>query len=338
MKDYEGSIDGKFPIRLHLVNWGTGSLSGNYWYKKVGKKIELYGEFINGSNTAFNIKEYAQDKHTGTFEGKFENADKISGTWSDPKSTKKRSFVANAVKTAADNSGWSGTWHLNDVWDSGTLLIGNVRKDSADFAISVFRGGHMGEVEGTAVRKGNQLIFNQHILAVEDPASKCAMTLTLKGDYVQIEQTSSGWECGFGMRAYAGGKFEKRKLSLKPTIKYGAEEVFANKAQHDGFYALVGAKMYEKFAYNLQGFEKQEQVAGDGFKATVVTGAAIGMYMTNEAIIMYDGRGKYWAATLDFVGEQGLVRYFSNDDKWKKKMPPTIEKWRERFSEYEVSF
>lgn len=333
MRDYEGSINGQFPVKMHLVNWGGGNVSGNYLYKKVGKKIDLYGEFT--SDNGFNIKEYAADKHTGTFEGKFEGSDKITGTWSDAKGTKKFPFEITAIKKEADNSGWSGTWYLNDVWDSGTLLIGNIRKDSLDFAISVFRSGHMGEIEGTAARKGTQAIFTQRI---NDSDGKCALNFTLQGTSIAIEQVSSGWDCGFGMRAHASGKFDNKKLALKPKISYGAEGVFANKAQHDGFFALVGSKMYELFAFNMQGFEKQEQEPGDGFKATVVVGAAVGMYMTNEAILLYDGRGKYWAATLDFVGEQGLIRFFTNDAKFKKKLPASIEKWRERFPEYELTF
>lgn len=334
LKDYEGTINGKLPVKMHLVNWGGGNLSGNYLYKKVGKKIDIYGEFT--SDNAFNIKEYVGDKHTGTFEGAFEGRDKIKGTWSDPKGIKKFPFEVNLIKSVADNSGWAGNWYLNDIWDSGTLLIGNVRKDSLDFAISVFRAGHIGEVEGTAARKGNQSSFSQRINDIDD-AGKCAINFTLKGSAIEIEQVSSGWDCGFGMRAHASGKFDNKKIELKPKISYGADQIFANKAQHDGFLALVGQKMYELFAFNMQGFEKQTQEAGDGFKATVVVGAASGLFMTNEAIILYDGRGKYWAATLDFVGDQGLVRYFSNDATFKKKLPPTIEHWRERFPEYEVS-
>lgn len=335
MKDYEGAINGKFPIKMHLVNWGGGNLSGTYLYKKVGKKIDIYGEFT--SDNAFNIKEYAGDKHTGTFEGKFEGSDKIKGIWSDPKGTKKFPFEVTMIKSAADNSGWAGTWHLNDVWDGGTLLIGNVRKDSVDFALSVFRAGHMGEVEGTAARKGTLATFSQRINDTND-AGKCTLKFTLKGTTIEVEQVSSGWDCGFGMRAHAGGKFDNKKIELKPKISYGTGAIFTNKAQHDGFFALVGSKMYELFAFNMQGFEKQEQEAGDGFKATVVVGAAYGLFLTNEAIILYDERGKYWAATLDFVGDEGLVRYFTNDDKSKKKLPATIEKWRERFPEYELNF
>lgn len=335
MKEYEGMINGKLPIKMHIVNWGGGSLSGHYLYKKIGKKIDIYGEFT--SDNEFSIKEYAGDKHTGIFEGKFEDANKIKGTWSDPNGSKQFPFELTVIKGIADNSGWSGTWHLNDVWDGGTLLIGNVRKDSLDFAISVFRAGHMGEVEGTALRKGTQANFSQRINDTDD-AGKCALNFTLKGNAIEVEQVSSGWDCGFGMRAHASGKFDNKKIELKPKINYGTDAIFANKAQHDGFFALVGTEMYELFAFNMQGFDKQEQEASDGFKATVIVGAAYGLFMTNEAIILYDERGKYWAATLDFVGDQGLVRYFTNDAKFKKKLPATIEKWRERFPDYDLNF
>lgn len=336
LQSYEGTINGKIPIQMRVVNWGGDEVSGSYFYKKVGKKLALAGEFT--SATTFKMEEYANDSHTGTFIGTFAGVNKITGTWSDVKGTKKLPFQLTAIKTAADNSGWTGTWYLNDVWDGGTLLINNVRKDSFDFAINVFRSGHLGEIEGTAVRTGNTAKFLQKVIDSEEN-EKCGINFILKAGKVEIEQASSGWACGFGMRAHASGTFDNKKIAQKAKLAYGTDEVFANKAAHDGFLALVGQKAYELFAYNLQSYEKQEQEAGDGFKATAVVGAAVGLYMSNEAIILYDAKGKYWAATLDFEGEtKGLVRYFTNDDKNKKKLPATIEKWRERFPDYAIRY
>lgn len=335
LQNYEGTINGKIPIQMQIVNWGTGDLVGNYFYKKVGKKLNLSGAFTG--TTAFKLQEYANEKHTGTFVGTFADLQKISGTWSNVEGTKKFPFQVTAIKTSKDNSGWAGAWYLNDVWDGGTLLINNVRKDSFDFALNVFRSGHLGEIEGTAFRSGNTAKFSQAIVE-SDENEKCGINFRFNGGQIEVEQLSSGFACGFGMRAYATGTFASKKIEKRAKFNYGAEEVFANKAQHDGFFALVGSKMYELFAYNMQGFEKPEQEPSDGFKATVVVGAATGMYLSNEAIILYDGRGKYWAATLDFEGEKGLVRYFSNDDKLKKKLPATIEKWRERFPDYAVRY
>lgn len=336
LQNYEGTINGKIPIQMRLVNWGDGMISGSYFYKKVGKKLDLAGEFT-GTST-FKMQEYANnDNHSGTFTGNFTGINKITGTWSNVEGTKKFPFQLTAIKNVADNAGWTGTWYLNDVWDGGTLLVNNVRKDSFDFALNVFRSGHLGEIEGTAARTGNQAKFSKKIIDSEEN-EKCGINFILKSGHIEIEQSSSGWACGFGMRAYASGTFENKKIEKKAKLNYGQKEVFENKAQHDGFSALVGAKIYELFAYNMQGLEKQEQAVSDGFKANVIVGAAIGMNMSNEAIILYDGRGKYWAATLDFEGEKGLVRYFTNDDKNKKKLPATIEKWRERFPDYTVRY
>lgn len=336
MQDYEGTMNGKIPIQMHLVNWGDGMIGGDYLYKKVGKKIDIYGDFT--TSDAFTLKEYTNDKQTGTFAGKFTTANKITGTWSNPEGTKKLPFEVTAMKRAADNSGWSGVWYLNDVWDGGTLLVGNVRKDSVGFALNVYRSGHLGEIEGTAARQGNQAKFVATVVET-DEKEKCQITFNLKGNQVEIEQVSSGWACGFGMRAHASGTFENKKIEKKASLKYGTEEVFATKVQHDGFKTLVGQKIYELFAYNMQGFENQEQELGDGFKATVVVGAVAGLYMSNEAIILYDAKGKYWAATIDFDKDNNnLIRYFTNEEKWKKKLPSTIDKWRERFVDYKIIY
>ncbi len=336
IQTYEGFINGKLPIVINLTNWGNNSLSGSYFYKKVGTKIELFGEF--SSATAFEIKEYVEGAHTGTFKGAFDGITKMKGYWINPKNNKQYPFEATVKTSNSDVSGWAGAWYLNDVWDGGTLIIGNVRKDSFSFALSVFRGGHMGEIEGLAHRKGNKASFkNMEFNFGAEEKEACALIFELKGNHIQIEQVSSGMACGFGMRAYASGRFDDHEIEMKATLSFGDKEahVFETQQQHDGFKKLLSEDMYELFAFNMQGFERRDQEAADGFRANVVVGAAIGMYMTNEAIIMYDNAGKYWAATLDFDKDNnGLVRYFTNDNLSKNKLPATIEAWRERFQDY----
>lgn len=340
IQTYEGLINGKLPIVINLTNWGNNSLSGNYFYKKVGTKIELFGEF--STDNVFEIKEYAEGTHTGTFKGSFDGITKIKGSWINPKNNKQYPFQATAKPSKSAVSRWAGAWHLNDVWDGGTLIIGAVQEDSFSFALSVFRSGHMGEIEGVAHRKGNKASFKSvEFNFNEEEKEACEFIFELKENHIQIEQMSSGMACGFGMRAYASGRFDDREIEMKARLSFGNKEehVFETEQQHDGFEKLLSADVYELFAFNMQGFERQEQEAADGFKANVVVGAVIGMYMTNEAIIMYDNAGKYWAATLDFDKDSnGLVRYFTNDNLRKNEVPATIEAWRARFQDYALRF
>ena len=60
--------------------------------------------------------------------------------------------------------------------------------------------------------------------------------------------------------------------------------------------------------------------------------------MSNEAIIMFDKSGKYWSATIDFENNDPIIRYYTNSEKHRAKLPVTIDQWRERFPEYPVRF
>lgn len=337
---YEGAIAGKYPISMRLVNWANGSLVGDYQYKKVGKNITLYGEFTD--KNIFELSEYAGDEMTGKFRGQFVSEIAIKGTWSNPQGTKSLLFELKAVKKAENTSGWAGSWHLNDVWDGGTLLIGSVTKDSLEFAISVVRSAHMGEIWGTAARSGNKAVFKKVEFALENEVKPepCHLIFELKGDHILVDQESSAMACGFGMRAYANGKYENKVREVKPTLSFGPEtnRVFPNQALHDGFKKLVGSEIYELFAFNMQGYDRVEQSPQDGFSATAVQGAVYGLYMNNEAIIMFDKSGKYWAAAIDFENNDPIVRYYTNSEKHKTQLPATIDQWRERFPQYPVRF
>ncbi len=340
IQHYEGAIADKYPISMRLVNWGNGSLVGEYSYKKVGKSITLYGDFKE--NNVFEMSEYAGDQMTGKFSGQFANKSLIKGTWSSPDGKKSLSFEVKATTTTDDASGWAGVWHLNDVWDGGTLIIGDVTKDSLDFAVSVVRTAHIGEIWGTAARSEDKAIFKrvEFTYEGETDSEPCYITFELKGDHIQVEQVSSGMACGFGMRAYAGGRFDNKVIEMKPALSFGSGDgnVFPNQSLHDGFKHLVGGNMYELFAFNMQGYEHLEQAPEDGFEATVVQGGVYGMYMSNEAIIMYTKTGKYWAMTIDFEGKQPVLRYFTNAAEYQLKFPQSISNWADRFPDYPVRY
>lgn len=340
IQHFEGAISGKYPIAMRLVNWANGSLVGDYKYKKIGKNISFYGEFTD-INT-FELSEYADNEMTGKFRGRFINENTISGTWMNPAGTKSLPFEVKAIHSTANAGGWAGSWHLNDVWDGGTLLIGSVTKDSLEFALSVVRSAHMGEIWGTAARSGNNAVFKKVEFALADEINPepCYLIFELKGDYVQVQQESSTMSCGFGMRAYASGQFENKIREIKPMLSFGVgdDKIFPSQTVHEGFKNLVGEQAYELFAFNMQGYDRLEQSPEDGFSATAVQGAVYGLFLSNEAIIMYDNTSKYWAATIDFENNDPIVRYYTNDRTYKTKLPATIGQWRARFPDYPVRY
>ncbi len=335
LKRYDGTLDGKLPISMVLINWGDGFMSGRYWQQGTSKIFSLSGELSD--SLSFKIAETVKFKETGTFEGTLDDPSHLSGTWFNPKRSKKMAFDLREIP-ASDTLGWTGNWHLSEVWDEGLLLIGNVTADSFDFALSIFRSSHVGTLEGRAKFNDSKAFYN--LKDFED--EPCKLNFELNKDLIVVSQGSSNFACGFGARANADGKYEKKNWLKKAKLAYGNSDdaIFPNQPLHDSFKALVGKNAYAVFAYNMQLIDKSKNEAPEKIKATVAKGFISGMVGSNEAVIMYDGQGKIYAATIDFdkTNNESLVRYFTNDPLYRNRLPLTIEEWREGFKNYRLVF
>ncbi len=332
IKKYEGTLNNSIPVEMVLINWGDGFLSGRYWYKDKGKPIELSGELID--DASFQIVEFSNNRETGVFAGSLANPSQLNGVWSNPAKSKNFNFELHEVPPPAEAAAWAGNWHLNEVWDNGTLMIGNVSKDSFDFALTIVRSSHTGTIEGRAAITGEKARFSRK----EYEEKPCVLLFQLKEDLIELEQPSSNFACGFGARAYAGGKYERLNLIKKARLQVGTgeDDVFPSQILHDTFKALVGEEKYELFAFNMQVKEVEKQSQG----LTIVTGAIPGLFRTNEAVIVFNKTGTIWAATLDMdqTTNELLVRYFTNDPASKQKLPPAIQSWQEGFKDYRVIY
>lgn len=92
---------------------------------------------------------------------------------------------------------------------------------------------------------------------------------------------------------------------------------------------MVG-RDYQWFVDSMGMVTQEEDL--DGFGAKVYQGTVRGLSTIVEAIIMFNGAGKMWAAVID--GE--VVKYYTTDPDFKNKLPRTIEKWRGLFKEKKV--
>ncbi len=332
LKKYSGQID-KYAVEMVLVNWGDGFLSGRYWYTSKNKPIELSGE-LKSEDNSYEIVEFSNGKEGAKFVGSLANIDTLTGTWTSKDGKRNFPFSLIYSSPAESVSGWKGNWHLNQVWDNGYLLIGNVTKDSFDFALSVVRSSHVGTLEGHASHQGSKALFKQK--TYED--KPCELRFERFDDYILVEQPSSNLACGFGARAYAAGRFEQKKYLHKSTLTVGTSDgdTFFTQDTHDEFRRLVGDQNYELFAFNMEVKERSTNPKGQ----TVVQGAVPGLFTTNEAIIIYDASNKIWAATLDFKEgtDEPFVHVFTNDPSSKGKIHSDIESWREGFKAYKIVF
>ncbi len=120
-------------------------------------------------------------------------------------------------------------------------------------------------------------------------------------------------------------------LQARTRIGLRRAGVFANATQERAFNKLVGPHR-EAFEDCFQLISEAADL--DGFGARVRSGGVRGLFTSMEGIIMVNDRGQVWAAVID----NQVVRYFTNVDEWRAKLPKTIEKWRERFASLKVIY
>ena len=91
---FRGSIGSTLGLQMKLLREGE-KLNGNYFYQKVGAKIDLRGTIDNDGN--FNLEEFdGGGKQTGVFKGRWTMDEtgliKLAGNWSKPGSDKQTAF------------------------------------------------------------------------------------------------------------------------------------------------------------------------------------------------------------------------------------------------------
>jgi hypothetical protein len=91
---FKGSIGNALDLQMKLVREGE-QLTGNYFYQKVGAKIDLHGSIDKDGNVTLEEFDPA-GKQTGVFKGVWKQAGdgavEIKGDWTKPNSEKKTAF------------------------------------------------------------------------------------------------------------------------------------------------------------------------------------------------------------------------------------------------------
>jgi hypothetical protein len=222
---------------------------------------------------------------------------------------------------------WDGKWE-RDIWkNNSNLEISLLNKDSISFELMAINGGNTGGLSGIAVLNGDLATF----LSIESNDT-CKMTLKLSSDtLIEINQLKGNCYAGLGVE-YSGKYFKlKKSQSLKKAPTLRELGVFETQDQDNNFKKMVGSD------YLL--FVESNQIEGDdidldSLNMVVKSNGIRGMYSFMQNIIMYDSKNNFIAAVID----DNKVLYFTNTVKFKKKLPNTIEKWREDFKDLNVVF
>jgi len=98
VKTFEGQINNKldYVLQLHSNN---GKITGEYFYKKIGKKINLSGVLTSDGN--LQLTEFNENKlPSGFLQGKFINENRIEGQWLN--GNKKDSLPFYSINSSSD--------------------------------------------------------------------------------------------------------------------------------------------------------------------------------------------------------------------------------------------
>ncbi len=233
--------------------------------------------------------------------------------------------IANnhSVKSAEiDSTGFSviGEWkRLGDdtLHVSSELTISAETKKGFRFSFFAMYGMNTGELEGFAN-------FNQNgskAFAVETNYDSCQTSFLFQkdptGKHIIVTSTCQG-----GMNVVFDGDY------FKPE-EYLIKRKILDEVGFTDFYNVVGEdKIYFEQAIQVYSDEEEDL----DFLDTKVTIGHIGSaYDLSGAIIMYNKvRGFIYTAVLDGKNLEYL-RYYTNDKKYIKTLPKTIERWRKHF-------
>lgn len=225
------------------------------------------------------------------------------------------------IENLVEEVTWEGEWVRNQHSEPGYLNIYNKTGNQFSFELEVSNGARTGSIEETATIEEKYAKFETN--------QGCKGIFTLKEEKITVETNEScSYYAGMGVVFEGTYEFGLTKITQPNLLELG---IFKTETQHNEFEQLVG-NSYEAFATSSQEIQQIEDL--DNFNAIVYANGVPGLYTFMETIIMYNEE-YIWAAYID---EDLFVRFFTNDNRFRKQLPKTIENWKSRFPDYAVIF
>ncbi|MBE9870580.1 TIR domain-containing protein [Campylobacter concisus] len=222
------------------------------------------------------------------------------------------------------NQRWWGNWERDSIVlsNTGSLFIKDVKQNGFIFDLMVQNGAYLGILEDEYAKftSKNEAVF-------EEDENKIKFMKTKEG--IQIDSINCQNLCGMG--AYFDGIYEFQKdiftfyddiiddfvLSKIYALITKDEKLdlenYNSKSKWDDFLKCFG---YDTHIDNL-----------DNFKATIIETYAPGFYSDYAAILMINDNKEIWGAFSDV----DKIYYFTTEQRYKNKIPKTIENWAIRF-------
>jgi hypothetical protein len=211
VRKYEGTINGKYPIKLE-INTDDNCIFGSVIYTKKNKTFQIIGH--KDENGALSLSELLPDgKLTGSYI-LHESTNGLKGTWLVKTGD---DWVVNLKKTdekklpTAIPKNVTGTYSYfaeGELGFSGTLQVLQKKGNKISVAFDCQKGGSLANTavinETELVLKGNVAIYTNKSMG----DCRIKITFDAKGANVQYLTTNS-YNCGFGNGVSVVGHFVK---------------------------------------------------------------------------------------------------------------------------------
>lgn len=221
---------------------------------------------------------------------------------------------------------WWGEWINSNHGRSfgGHLFIRETTSSGFLFDMSVHSGSHSGKITSQAIYVSRDMAYakiKNNDMEYGEISFKRRIIDGKK--FLTVEETAS---CSYhrGMGVLFSGEFQ---WSSDHLFELG----FINELDLQRIYNILGGYYFD-FKKRMEGIGEGENL--DTFPAKVFHGGVRGMYTSMEGIVMCSPNGGVWVAYLD----ENDIKYFTNDNNWKTKMPKTFEEWRKRFLQVEINY
>ena len=229
------------------------------------------------------------------------------------------------------NQRWWGNWERDSIVlsNTGSLFIKDVKQNGFIFDLIVQNGAYLGILENEYAK-----FISQNEAIFEEGESKIKFVKIKDG--IRIEPINCQNLCGMG--AYFDGiyEFQKDVFTFYDDIidDFVLSKIYAlitKDEKHD----LENYSPETKWNDFLKCFGRDIPSDNlDDFKATIIDVFAPGFYNEYAAILMLNDNKEIWGAFCDV----DKIYYFTTEQRYKNKIPKTIENWASRFKTTDIIY
>lgn len=214
---------------------------------------------------------------------------------------------------------WDATWQLIPPGTSTSATATTQRRDATHIIVSIeaAEGGNSGDLEGVATLKDGKAIYSE---------DECTLLLTPINGVLDISQTDAGGYCSAGMGVYYTGRFIASEQRLSLDYDMLSLGLARTPADNQALHALL-ENDYQR-AVEMSGSLMTAEPSSDVPDSQVTEMWMRGLGGTG--VVMRAGGARFWVLLVTYDDGKSRLRYYTNEPKWKNRLPQALQVWSER--------